>query len=354
MVEEIMDPIRLGVIGCGYWGPNLIRNFVNLPGSEVVIVADVNEKRLQYVRERYPSIETTEDYHTLFLMGLDAAVVATQPAQHFSIARECLHHGLSVLVEKPMALSSRDAEQLIELANERDLHLMSGHTLVYNSAVRALKDLIQSGELGEVFYIDSLRASLGPFRHDLDVLWDLAPHDISVLLYLLGHDPISVSASGGSHIHEGICDVANLSLLFPGEITANVQVSWLEPCKLRRVKVVGSHKMATFDDVAPVEKIKIYDARVDIQAHADTVIEFPLSYRLGDVVSPQIDSTEPLRRECEDFIRSIATGAEPECDGEFGLRVIRVLEAADRSLRNGNDHELIIAADRLVEEAIPL
>lgn len=345
-----MEPIRLGVIGCGYWGPNLIRNFADLPGSNVVAVADLQEDRLSHIRSRYPGIETTNDYRSLFSMGLDAAVVTTPPATHFRIARECLRHDLAVLVEKPLALNSQDAEDLIGLAKDRNRCLMVDHTFEYNPAVHVLRDLIQSGELGEVHYIDSVRANLGLFQHDLNVVWDLAPHDLSVILNLLGDEPTSVAAAGGSYVLAGIHDIAYLHLEFPGGVVAHVHVSWLDPCKTRRMTVVGSRKMAVYDDVDPVEKIRIYDKGVDVPPHTETYEEFRLSYRSGDVVIPRVDLTEPLRLACQDFIRSIATGVEPKSGGKSGLRVIKILEAASRSLENGGDGELVIPAGQLVRE----
>ncbi len=349
-----MELIRLGVIGSGYWGPNLIRNFMDLPGSKVVAVADLRTSRLDHVRSRYPGIQTTEDYSTLFSMDLDAAVVATPPATHFEIAKDCLLNDLGVLVEKPLALNSRDAEELIDLADRRNLTLMSGHTFEYNPAVRALKQLIQKGELGNVYYIDSVRTNLGLFQRDLNVLWDLAPHDLSVLIYLLGDEPTSVGASGGSYVFGGIHDIAYLHLEFPGGVMAHVHVSWLDPNKVRRITVVGSQKMAVYDDVHPTEKIKIFDKGVDVPSYTDTYEEFKLSYRSGDVVIPRIDMAEPLRLECEDFINSVANGSEPQCGGESGLRVVKILEAANRSLQNGGGYELVLPSAQWLDERVSI
>jgi predicted dehydrogenase len=351
MTEE---SIRLGIIGAGYWGPNLIRNFVDLPGSEVVAVADLSNERLEHVRSRYPAVQTIQDYSEFFSMGLEAAVVATPPATHFEIARECLSNDLGVLVEKPLTLSSREAEELIELAANRNRTLMVGHTFEYNPAVRALKAMIQRGELGSIYYIDSIRANLGLFQRKLNVMWDLAPHDLSVLLYLLGDEPTSVGASGGSYVLEGIHDIAYIHLEFPGGVIAHVHVSWLDPNKVRKITVVGSRKMAVYDDVHPTEKVKVFDNGVDLPPYTDTYEEFKLSYRSGDVVIPRIDMAEPLRVECEDFISSVANGTEPISGGESGLRVIKILEAADRSLKNGGDYELVPPTTHLLERPVQL
>jgi len=336
-----MDQINVGVIGCGYWGPNLIRNFVELPTSNVVAVADLDEDRLAHIKSRYPRIKITKDYRDLFAMELDAIAVATPPATHFRIARDCLQHDMHAFVEKPLTLNTQDAETLIEIAETRGLTLMVGHTFEYNPAVRALKEIIESGELGQVYYVDAVRVNLGLFQRDLDVLWDLAPHDISILLYILGRDPVGVSVYGMSNIFKGKHDVAYLNLLFPDEILAHIHVSWLDPCKVRRITVVGSRKMVVYDDVEALEKIKIYDKGVEAPQYTDTFGEFQCSYRYGDVVIPNIRFVEPLRLECQHFLECIANQTEPQSSGRVGLKVVRVLEMAERSLQNGGGQEMI-------------
>jgi len=274
-------------------------------------------------------------------MPLDAIVVATPPATHFRIARDCLQRGLHVLVEKPLTLNSRDAEELIEMAETRSLTLMVGHTFEYNPAVRALREIIKSGELGQVYYIDTVRASLGLFQRDLNVLWDLAPHDVSILLYLLGHDPISVSTQGAACIFDGKHDIAYLSLVFPGNVLAHVHISWLDPCKVRRITVVGSRKMVVYDDVETLEKIKIYDKGVEAPRYTNTFGDFQCSYRYGDVVIPNIHFAEPLRMECQHFLECIVNNTKPQSCGRIGLKVVKVLEMAERSLQNGGVREMI-------------
>jgi predicted dehydrogenase len=349
-----MVPINVGVIGCGYWGPNLIRNFVELPSANLLAVADMREDRLAHIKSRYPGIATTDDYWDFFAMPLDAIVVATPPSTHFAIARTCLEHDRHVLAEKPLTLSSDEALALIELAEERGLTLMVGHTFEYNAAVRALKELIDSGELGEIQYVDAVRVSLGLYQQDLDVVWDLAPHDISILLYLLDSHPVLVSAQGADCIFKGKHDIAYLHLEFANRVLAHVRLSWLDPCKIRRITVVGSKKMVVYDDVESLEKIRIYDKGVDALPYTDTYGDFQCSYRYGNVVIPSIRFIEPLRLECEHFINCIMEGARPLTCGWDGLKVVRVLEAAERSLHYGGLSEALSWDEEVMRQGIRL
>jgi predicted dehydrogenase len=341
-----MDPIKVGVVGCGYWGPNLIRNFVELSTSDVLAVADLSGERLAYIKQRYPKITITQDYQDLFDMSVDAVAVTTPPATHFSIALDCLQHDLHVLVEKPLTLSSRDAQNLIEVAEARGLTLMVGHTFEYNPAVKRLKEIIESGELGKVLYVDSARLNLGLFQRDLNVLWDLAPHDLSILRYILGRDPISVRAQGAANIFKGKYDVVYLTLQFPDDILAHVHVSWLDPRKVRCITVVGSQKMVVYDDVETLEKIKIYDKGVETPPYTDTFGDFQCSYRYGDVLIPNIHFAEPLRLECQHFLDCIVDRTEPQSCGRVGLEVVKMLEVAERSLQNGGVKEMVLVEDR--------
>jgi predicted dehydrogenase len=345
-----MDHINLGVIGCGYWGPNLLRNFVEIPTSDVVVAADLQAERLAHIKSRYPKVSATKDYRDFFAMQLDAAVVATPPATHFQIVRDCLQHDLHVLVEKPITLKSEHAEELVEIADKRGLTLMVGHTFEYNPAVQALKEIVESGDLGKIYYIDMVRVNLGLFQSDLNVLWDLAPHDISILQYILGHAPISVSAQGAACIFEGKHDIIYLHLGFPDEVLAHIHMSWLDPCKVRRTTIVGSRKMAVYDDVETLEKIRIYDRGVETPPYTDTFGEFQCSYRYGDVVIPHIHFVEPLRIECQHFIECILNQIEPQSSGRVGLKVVEVLEAAERSLQNGGEQEMISRGEERAHE----
>lgn len=335
-------PVRVGVIGCGYWGPNLIRNFNELQTANLVAVADLREDRLSIIHNSYPHVAITRDYKALFSMDLDAVVIATPPSTHFTLAEECLLQGLDILVEKPMTLNSQHAQALIDLAEAKNKILMVGHTFEYSPPVRKLKEIIDSGELGSIYYIDSVRVNMGLFQKDLDVLWDLAPHDISILTYLINSEPISVSAHGMSCVLDGVYDLAYMNLVFPDNIMAHVHVSWLDPCKIRRTTIVGSKKMVVYDDVDN-EKIKIYDKGIDPPPYPNTGTfeEFQLSYRNGNIVIPNIRYTEPLKLECEHFIDSILNRSIPCSNGQDGLRVVRILEAAQKSLKNGHQLEKV-------------
>ena len=335
-----MGGIRVGVIGCGYWGPNLIRNFVEITSADLVGVADLSAARLARIKTLYPAVAVTEDYRDLIEMRLDAVVIATPPPSHFPIARDCLLHGLHVMVEKPFTLSSRHARDLIEIAEARNLVLMVGHTFLYNCAVQTLKEIVDSGDLGDIYYVDAARLSLGLFQPSLNVLWDLAPHDISIVLYLLGTSPVAVSAHGMACVFGGLHDVVYVNMEMPGGILAHVHVSWLDPCKVRRITVVGSKKMVVFNDVETLEKIKIYDRGVDAPPYTETYGEFQCSYRYGNVLIPRVPAGEPLRLECQHFLECIETGDQPRSSGIEGLKVVEILEDADRSLRNGAACEL--------------
>ncbi|MCQ3936024.1 MAG: gfo/Idh/MocA family oxidoreductase [Chloroflexi bacterium] len=337
-----MNRLRVGVIGFGYWGPNLARNFFDLPAADLVAISDLKQERLQRARSLYPAVTLTDDYTQLFNMGLDAVVVSTPPALHYQIARDCLEHGLNVLVEKPITLNSQHAQELIDLAEARGVILMVGHTFEYNSAVRALKEYIDSGELGEIYYIDTARLNLGLFQRDSNVLWDLAPHDISILLYLLGQIPETVSARGMPCVFEEIFDVAYVNLMFPNGIPAHIHVSWLDPCKVRRVTVVGSKKMIVYNDLENEQKLKIYDKGVDAPEYTNGFGEFQCNYRSGDIVIPNIRFVEPLRQECQHFLDSIITQTQPWSSGREGLKVVKVLEAIESSMRNGSQQERIL------------
>lgn len=331
-----MQKLNVGAVGYGYWGPNLIRNFMELPGSDLCAVADLDTARLQHVKDRYPTIRlTTSNYEELFHAGLDAVVVATPPHTHYRIVRNCLEHGLHVLVEKPLTLNSEEGCELIRVAEANNRVLMVGHTFEYNPAVRALKQMIDSGELGEIQYIDAVRVSLGLFNSHLNVIWDLAPHDISILLHLLGAMPIGVAAQGTACVQDGIEDVAYMTMRFPNNVLAHIRMSWLDPCKTRRITVVGSKKMVIYDDVEPQEKLKVYDKGVKAIRHTDTYGEFQFAYHYGDIVSPYIRFEEPLRLECGHFLECIREGKRPLTDGYNGLRVVEIVEAAQHSLKNG-------------------
>ena len=337
-----MSQVRIGVVGCGYWGPNLIRNFVALKEADVIVVVDKKHERLEHIQSLYPKIQVSDDYNDLFTLDLDAAVVATPPATHFEIAYDCLRNGLHTFVEKPMTLNSTDSIKLIDVAYDKGLTLMVGHTFEYNPAVRKVKEIVQSGELGDIYYIDAVRVNLGLFQSDLDVMWDLAPHDISILHFLLGMSPISVQAIGEDCIFTEKNDLAYMHLQFPDNISAHLRVSWLDPRKVRQITVVGSQKMLVYDDLENMEKIKIFDKGVDKPPYTDTYADFQCSYRYGDVIIPNIKFTEPLKVESQHFIDCIKDEElKPISSGEQGLLVVQTIEAAELSIQNNGQRQNI-------------
>jgi predicted dehydrogenase len=331
---EVVRMIGIGIIGAGYWGPKHIRNFSELPGARATMVADLDERRILAIQAQHPGIRTTTNYRDLLTSpDVDAVVVATPVSTHARLAAEALQAGKHVLVEKPLAATSAEGEDLIRLSKEHGRVLMVGHTFLYNPAVRALRDLAQSGGLGEVFYVHTQRLNLGLFQRDINVIWDLAPHDISILMYVLGESPIAVSASGAAYVQSGIEDVAYIHLAFPSRVRATAHVSWLDPNKVRRITVVGSKKMAVYDDVETLEKIRVYDKGVDAPPPTTSFGEFHLSYRYGDIMIPHLPGTEPLRLECEHFLDCIQNGRTPLSDGRQGVDVIRILETAHAALK---------------------
>ena len=335
--------LKVGVIGLGYWGPKLARNFHELPGAELAWGSDLDQSRLDHIRGLYPEVHTTRNYREVLASDVDAVCIATPVRTHYSLAMEALQAGKHVFVEKPLAACVRQAEEIIEEGDRRRRTVMVGHTFVYNPAVVAMKEIIASGQLGEIYYINSTRVNLGLFQSDINVAWDLAPHDISILLFALGMEPVTVSARGGVYVQrsKGLHDVAYLSLYFPNGVLADIRVSWLDPCKIRRYTVVGSQKMLVYDDVEPDNKIVIYDKGVDKPPYSDTEAEFQLSYRNGEAVPYPLNWVEPLRVECQQFLDCIRQGVEPRSGGRNALQVIKVLEAAQCSLLNGGTKEVV-------------
>jgi predicted dehydrogenase len=321
-----MKEIRFGVIGWGYWGPKIARNLDSLPHAMVAMVADMDARRLTTLAVNQPWIQTTTHIEDIFRSDVDAIVIATPVSTHFQLAREALLHGKHVLVEKPLTASVSEAEELVALAQEQQRVLMVGHTFEYNPAVNELRKLVQSGELGKIYCIEAERVNLGLFRNDINVIWDLAPHDISILLYLLDKKPEKIKVQAHAHVQSRIEDVAHLDLEFADGMNAHIHVSWLHPCKIRRVTVIGDARMVVYDDTNPAEMIKVYNKGADV--HADPVV----SYRFGEITIPHIDWIEPLHLECEDFAHAIRTGTQPRASGEVGLAVVKVLAAIQEAL----------------------
>lgn len=324
---------RLGLVGYGYWGPNLARNFHQLPEAWLVACADADAARLNEVARLYPSVkQTASDARELIdNPTLDALVIATPARSHFPLASQALEAGKHVLVEKPLALTSADARALIECARKNNRVLMVGHTFEYNPAVWKIKELMNAGALGDLYYVYSNRVNLGRVQSDINALWSIAPHDVSILLHLLETMPVSVSARGAMYVNQGIEDVIFALLQFPKNIVAHIHASWLDPSKTRQMTFVGSEKMIVYDDVDPESKLKIYDKGV--YKRGDAFGEFQLRVRSGDLYIPRIDLTEPLKYECAHFLECIRENKTPRTDGENGLRVVRVLEAAQQSLQ---------------------
>jgi predicted dehydrogenase len=330
------NTIKVGVVGCGYWGPKLARNFVELPDAELAMICDLKYDRLEAVLEHYPEVEATKDFEKLLDANIDAVVLATPVYSHFPLAKKALEAGKHVLVEKPLTANSEQAQELIRLAEDRGLTLMVGHTYEYNPAVETVREIIKSGELGEIYYINSTRLNLGLLQPDINVMWDLAPHDISIIRYMLDADPTRVSARGACYVntYKNLHEVVYLVMSFDDGLIANVQVSWLDPVKQRQITIVGSKKMLVYDDIAE-DKIMIFDKGVEVPEYSLTEEEFHASYRHGEEKVYPFEWGEPLRKECSDFIQAIQTGSTPRSDGISGLKVVKVLETAQRSLLNG-------------------
>ena len=325
--------LGVGVIGAGYWGPKHVRNFIAL-GARMDWLADIDARRLEAVKSDHPHLRTTTDYRELLAAdGVDAVVVATPVSTHADLAEAALRAGKHVLVEKPLAHSSAAAQALVELASANGLVLMVGHTFLFSPAVRYLRDLIKSGELGEIYYAHSQRLNLGLFQTDINVMWDLAPHDVSILMHVLDLPVTAASAHGGSYVQPRIEDVAHVNLTFGQNVYSMIHVSWLDPNKVRRMTVVGSRKMVVYDDVETLEKIRIFDKGVE-PPPVSSFGEFQLSYRYGSITVPYLPSTEPLRAECQHFLHCVETNQIPLTDGRHGLDVVRVLEAAEMSLKD--------------------
>lgn len=327
--------LRVGVIGAGYWGPNVIRNMWELPEVDLVGVADRNSEAIGRVQTHYRDLQVAvTDYGELLESGIDAVVICTPPETHYDIASDVLDAGLHVLVEKPLTTSSETAAALTVQAEEAGLTLMVGHTFEYNAAVHELRALIESGELGDLLYIDAVRVGLGLFHPTLNVIWDLAPHDISVINLLTGAMPVEVTARGSACVQPDLVDVAYLNLVYPDGLTANTRMSWLDPAKTRRTTVVGSEKMVVYDDVEPLEKLRIFDKKVTTIRRTDTFGDFSFAYHYGNIVSPHIHFEEPLKEECREFVDAVMTSRPPATDGHCGLRVVQVIEAAQESLES--------------------
>lgn len=326
--------ITVGVVGCGYWGPNLIRNFRSLPECKLKAVCDVSEERLRHMRALYPEVQGETDYNKLVRdSDIDAIVVATSVKHHYPMAKAALTAGKHTLIEKPLASSVEQCEELVALAKKQGLVLMVGHTFLYSPAVRKIKSIVARHDIGEIRYISARRLNLGLFQKDINVAWDLAPHDISIILYIMEEMPLSINCRGAANITPGIEDVTCMTLQFSNEKSAVIQSSWLDPKKVREMTIVGSERMIIYDDIATQEKIKIFDVHVKRPPHYDTFADFHYAYHYGDIYSPYIKQEEPLKSECQHFLDCIRNKRTPITCGVKGLEVVTILEASSASIR---------------------
>lgn len=327
--------VRVAVVGYGYWGPNLVRNFFETPGTTLAAVCEANSDRLAMVTKRFPGVRTVTQYEEILAdKDIDAVAIATPVSTHHGMARAALNAGKHVLVEKPLTGNVPDAEDLVAAAAAKKLTLMVDHIFVYSPAVKLMKEIVDSGQLGDLLFVDSVRINLGLFQKDVNVVWDLAPHDLSIIDYVVGRMPRSVATFGAGHADDKIEDVAYLNLDFGDKLIANFHVNWLSPVKIRYTILGGSKKSLVYNDLDPIEKVKIYDSGItvdsdDLEGRRNLLI----SYRTGDVWCPRIPGTEPLRNMTTHFVDCIQKGTTPITDGQAGLRLVRILDAAQRSIK---------------------
>ena len=328
--------IKVGVAGCGYWGPNLIRNFRSLADCHLKMMCDLSTARLKHLKSLYPEVEAATDYKRMLNgINLDAVVIATNVKTHFPLAKAALLAGKHTFIEKPMAASVAQCEELVDIAKKNGLVLMTGHTFLYSPVVRKIKEIIDKGDIGEIRYISARRLNLGLFQKDINVAWDLAPHDLSIILSIMGEMPESVNCRGSAHITPGIEDVTTMCLSFSRQRSATIQSSWLDPRKVREMTIVGSKRMIVYDDLAPLEKIRVFDMCVERPPHYDTFGDFQYAYHYGDMYAPYIKQEEPLKTECQHFIDCIKYGTTPVSCGSRGTELVSILEASSESLRKG-------------------
>lgn len=327
--------IKIGVVGAGYWGPNIIRNFTQIPECEMAVCCDKDAKRLAHMKKLYPTITVTSEYDDIINdPSIEAVGVCTHVSAHYPLAKRAFEAGKHVLVEKPLTAKVEEAEELVELAKKNGLVLMVDHTFEYTAGVNKMKEVIESGLIGDVLYVNCARLNLGIFQRDINVVWDLAPHDLSVILYATGLKPKTVRTVGMKLLHPKVEDMAFVTLGCENGAHAVIHVSWVDPRKVRTVSVVGSKQMLVYDDLDPLAKIQIYDKGVENPPHYDTFGEFLCSYHYGDISMPRLQEAEPLNVMCRHFLDCIKTGKTPRSSGESGLRMVRILAASDKSIAN--------------------
>ena len=345
--------IGVGVVGYGYWGPNLVRNFVNTEGAQVIGICDREAEKRALAQRAYPGVVITKEFSELLRDSrIDAIAVATPVHTHYELALATLKAGKHVLVEKPLAQTSEQVRRLIEEAERRKLVLMVDHTFLYTPAVQKIRELIASEALGQIYYYNGIRASLGLFQSDVNVIWDLAVHDISIIRHILKEEPVAVSATGASHVVGTPENMAHMTLFFQSSCIAHLSVNWLSPVKVRQTFIGGSRKMIVYDDVEATEKIKVYDKGVTIDGSAESAHQLRIGYRAGDMWAPHLPAKEALQTEAEHFINCVCTGASPISDGVSGLRVVEILEAASRSIAEQGNPVRLRCKHRAVEAVL--
>jgi predicted dehydrogenase len=358
--ESSSQDVGVAVIGYGYWGPNLVRNFANTDGAQVIAVSDLDPEKLAVGTRLHPGITRTTDFRDLLRDGrIDAIAIATPVHTHYELALAVLRAGKHVLVEKPLARTSKEAQHLIEEAERRDLIMMVDHTFIYTPAVRKIRQLIFDGVVGDIYYYNGTRASLGLFQRDVNVIWDLAVHDISIIQYILDEVPVAVSATGTCHFTGNPEDMAHIALFFRSSCVAHISVNWLSPVKVRQTFIAGSRKMIVYDDLEATEKIKVYDKGITVNRSPEDAHQLRIGYRAGDMWAPHLPAKEALATETEHFIACIRQGVSPISDGLSGLQVVEVLEAASQSIAaHGSPHPLRLGlehrfSERLAHDPLP-
>jgi predicted dehydrogenase len=332
-----MKDLKVGVIGCGYWGPNLIRNFNENYHTDITYASDLDKEKIERIKLRYPMVTTTTNYKDILRdNNIHMVAIATPVHTHYKLIKESLNAGKHVLIEKPLTSKTREAEELLEIALKKNLILFVDHTFIYTGAVKKIKELVDSGSIGDIFYFDSVRVNLGLFQSDVNVIWDLAPHDVSVMDHLITEKPRSVVATGTSHTQSRIEDIAYVSVNFKNNLIAHFHLNWMSPVKIRRIIIGGSKKMVVFDDLDPADKVKIYDKGITLAKTSRKVVyQNMIQYRIGDMFAPNIDNKEALRSMVEHLADCIKNKKAPLTGGESGLRVVRILEAAEQSIKKG-------------------
>lgn len=330
-----MIMLNVGVVGIGYWGPNIVRNFAANKRTKVVACSDLKQERLDYIAAIYPTIQTTTDYRELINNpAIDVVAICTPVFTHFEIAKKALEAGKHVMIEKPMTSTSTQAAELINLAEQKNLTILVDHTFLFTGAVRKIKQLVEGGDIGDLYYFDSVRVNLGLFQHDVNVVWDLAPHDISIMDFVINQPAQAVTANGADHVGNGLEDVAYLTVYYPDNIIAHIHVNWLSPVKIRQTLIGGSRQMIVWDDNSPSEKIKIYDKGIEVIQTQDQIYNTLIQYRTGDMTCPKIEPIEALALEVDHFVDCIEQRQRPVSDGYLGYRVVQILEASEHSIKN--------------------